>query len=129
MLLTLVLGMNIVTAKIKPKPTNGLVFDLVGLARLSAQDSIAYTLAASESSMTPAFEYFCSKMTQKEFGGTIAYHHISEQNIVKKVQALESEGDEKYTQARFSAKRANGLAKPTNGLARGWVKVPHLPRH
>ncbi|KAJ7726454.1 hypothetical protein DFH07DRAFT_782739 [Mycena maculata] len=26
-------------------------------------------------------------------------------------------GNEKYAQARFSAKRANGLAKPTNGLA------------
>ncbi|KAJ7911384.1 hypothetical protein B0H13DRAFT_1875799 [Mycena leptocephala] len=26
-------------------------------------------------------------------------------------------GNEKYVQARFSAKRANGLAKPSNGLA------------
>ncbi|KAJ7869346.1 hypothetical protein B0H13DRAFT_1896705 [Mycena leptocephala] len=46
-----------------------------------------------------------------------AYHHIGEQNIVKKSQALESLGDKKYAQARFSAKQANGLAKPSKGLA------------
>jgi hypothetical protein len=28
-------------------------------------------------------------------------------------------GDEKYAQARFSAKRANGLAKPSHGLGLG----------
>ncbi|KAJ7769080.1 hypothetical protein DFH07DRAFT_768989 [Mycena maculata] len=42
-----------------------------------------------------------------------AYHHICDKNIRKNCKPW----NEKYAQARFSAKRANGLAKPTNGLA------------
>ncbi|KAJ6490136.1 hypothetical protein C8R45DRAFT_929435 [Mycena sanguinolenta] len=46
---------------------------------------------------------------------------ISEQNTINNRKPYKlrnySEGGEKYSQARFSAKRANGLAKPTNGLA------------
>ncbi|KAJ7461336.1 hypothetical protein B0H11DRAFT_1923612 [Mycena galericulata] len=46
-----------------------------------------------------------------------------QRHIIKSVRktlgkiASPAVGDEKYAQARFSAKRANGLAKPTNGLA------------
>ncbi|KAJ7484038.1 hypothetical protein B0H11DRAFT_1914522 [Mycena galericulata] len=46
-----------------------------------------------------------------------------QQHIIKSVRktsgkiASPAVGDENYAQARFSAKRANGLAKPTNGLA------------
>ncbi|KAJ6524590.1 hypothetical protein DFH09DRAFT_1096006 [Mycena vulgaris] len=81
MLLTLVLGMNIIAAKIKPKPVCLMPSDkracgqlwhhTVGLARLSTQEFIAYTQAASKSCVAPAFEYSCSKMAQKEFGTAI----------------------------------------------------------
>ncbi|KAJ6583614.1 hypothetical protein DFH09DRAFT_1076016 [Mycena vulgaris] len=35
----------------------------------------------------------------------------------------QSVGDEKHVQARFSAKRANGLAKPSNGLASRYAEL------
>ncbi|KAJ7506326.1 hypothetical protein B0H11DRAFT_1903711 [Mycena galericulata] len=46
------------------------------------------------------------------------YHQTYVKNIGKNCKPRKyAVGDEKYAQARFSAKRANGLAKPTNGLA------------
>ncbi|KAJ7764008.1 hypothetical protein DFH07DRAFT_939204 [Mycena maculata] len=56
-------------------------------------------------------------MAQKEFGTARQRHIITSVTKTSGKIASPAVGNEKYAQARFSAKRANGLAKPTNGLA------------
>ncbi|KAJ7729398.1 hypothetical protein DFH07DRAFT_781956 [Mycena maculata] len=71
----------------------------------------------------PVFNPFLLMKWFEDSTRTYIHDSIRQRHIITSVTktsgkiASPAAGNEKYAQARFSAKRANGLAKPTNGLA------------
>ncbi|KAF8177796.1 hypothetical protein K438DRAFT_1769894 [Mycena galopus ATCC 62051] len=76
-------------------------------------------------SLTPSddqqFNHISQRILHNNKGNTSRGNVLVKNKVLGTVYMLrlgtQCEGDERYAQARFSAKRANGLAKPTNGLA------------
>ncbi|KAJ6453360.1 hypothetical protein C8R45DRAFT_945195 [Mycena sanguinolenta] len=144
MLLTLILGMNIIAAKIKPKPVclmpsdKRLVFNYgITPSSLPFVNSRIYchTRAASKSCATPAFEYFCSRMAQKVFG-TAAWALIYTQ-----IQAQARKSPLARAQARLASRKVNsrekadkesyfvGLSDVKNGSVLGGEAAVWRPPH